>query len=121
MDANFKSGLSFMYRDHVSGLLGYEIPNVTSAEALLELAKKITVPAFEEERGWRTDPPFPGTTEAPEEMRGRWRMICATRFYVDDREMGVIFMTLVSGRPTGLIINAPHSHIPQEYLPLASR
>jgi len=121
MDANFRSGVTNMYRDHVIGILGYEIPKVPSADALIHLAKRITVPAFEAERGWRTDAPFPGVTEEPEEMRSGWRMICATRFYVDNVETAVMYMTLVSGRTCGVVLSLPGTVIPKQYLPLTSR
>ena len=121
MDASFRSGLTNMYRDHVIAILGYEIPKVPSAEALIHLAKRITVPAFEAERGWRTDVPFPGVTEEPEEMRTGWRMICATRFYVGNVETAVIYMTLVSGRTCSVFLSHPGTPIPEQYLPLGSR
>jgi len=121
MDESFRSGVTNMYRDHMTTILGYETPNVPSAEALIHLAKRITVPEFEAERGWRTDPPFPGVTETPEKMRTGWRMICATRFYVNNVETAVFYVTLFSGRTCSIVLNHPGTVIPKEYLPLSSR
>ena len=121
MEDSLKPGVTGLYCDHVMAILGYEVPDVPSGEALVAVAKRITVPPAEAEQGWRTDPPFPGVAEKPAEMRGRWRMICATRLYIDNREAAVMFMTLVSGRRIGINLNPPGTHIPKEYLPLSSR
>jgi hypothetical protein len=95
MEDSLKPGVTGLYRDHVIAILGYEVPNAPSGEALV--------------------------AEKPEEMSGRWRMICATRLYIDNREAAVMFMTLVSGRRIGINLNPPGTHIPEEYLPLSSR
>jgi len=110
-----------MYRDHIVSTLGYKLPDVSSAGELIAMAKTIKVPAWEAQRGWRTDPPFPGLTEAPEEGKGSWRMICASRLFVGDEESAVIFMTLVSGKTATVAINAARWVIPERYLPLSAR
>jgi hypothetical protein len=117
----FRRNVAQVYRDVVIDALGYKIPPVGSAEELLELARKAGADALEAANGWRTEPPFPGAGEKPEEMPRGWRMICASKFFVDDTPMGTIYMTFVSGRPVSVIVNPPDYPIPKEYLPIISR
>jgi hypothetical protein len=108
------------YRDHVIATLGWKIPVVSSADGLRGLAQRCAAPPFEAEIGWRTDPPFPGALEPPEQTPNGWRMICASRVYNrDDVELGVIFMTLYGGRTTSVFVNGPGSLIPETWKPLA--
>jgi hypothetical protein len=106
------------YRDHVLRVLGYPIPVVESGEELITLARKLAAPEFEARLGWRTEPPFPGASEKPEKMETGWRMICACKFFKGDDQMGTLFMTFVSGRPVGVVINVPTTTIPAEYTPI---
>ncbi len=125
MDANYLEALKISimtgYREHVMKAFGYRLPAVTSADELIALARRIRVPDFEAELGWQTDPPFPGACEKPEEMPNGWRMICACRVLAKGTEVGVIFLTLYSGRPAAVYVSAAGTVIPGEYLPLANR
>ena len=120
-DANFRAGITRAYRDHIISQLGWKIPNVTSGAELIALAQKVADPPFEAEHGLRTEPPFPGAAEKPDEMPTGWRMICASRLYSGDQEVGVIYLTFVSGRTPSVVFNAPGTLIPKEYLPVISR
>jgi len=122
MDPNIRDQVMTRYREHVQSILGATVPAVSSGAELIALIKKIPVPDFEAGDGWETKPPFPGCSEAPAEMPGAWRMICACRVYDRDvREIAVLFTTFVSGRKVGVFANGPGHHIPEEYLPVVSR
>jgi hypothetical protein len=111
---------SEQYRDHVIKSLGYKLPHVGSAEGLIELARKADAGELEAANGWRTEPPFPGAGERPEEMPTGWRMICASKLFAGDDAIGTIFMTFVSGRPVGSVV-VNDFPIPREYSPIHSR
>lgn len=109
------------YRDHVTRVLGPILPAVASAAELIALARSIPVPAIEAERGWHTEPPFPGAVENPELMSDGWRMICASRLLSGDEDLGVIFMTLYAGKAAGVFLAGPGTAFPEEYSVLSSR
>lgn len=116
MNDQFRSEAAVMYRDHLIVTLGRQIPNVASVQGLIDVAARTRGPAFEAANGWRTEPPFPGAGEVPEEMpNGRFRMICASRLYVGDVEAGVIFTTFYSGRASAVYVSPAGQRIPAEY------
>src|ERR1700678_3442439 len=94
--AQFRSEAMLVYREHVMSTLGYRLPQVASAAELTEIAHRVAADKLEAMYGWRTEPPFPGAGETPEKMPTGWRMICATRLFVGDKEMAVIYTTFVS-------------------------
>jgi hypothetical protein len=113
----------FLYREYIMQVLGYTIPPARTAEVMLELAKRIKAPAFEAEHGWRTDPPFPGSTPGPELIGGSiWRLVCACRLLnaADNTEIGVLYTTLAGDRQPAVVPNPAGTFIPEEYKPLAS-
>jgi hypothetical protein len=121
-DAEFRKGVTQAYRDRVMGVLGWKIPAVTSAAELIELAKKAETSALEKETGLRTDPPFPGASDAPHEMpNDAWEMNCACRLYLESKELAVIFMTFCSGKMASIVVSPAGTAIPEEYSPIASR
>ena len=109
------------YRAHVGAIFPGLLPDAGSEAGLVELAKKLAAPAIEAEMGWRTEPPFPGSHERAEHMPNGWRMLCACKWYKGDEELGVIFITLYSGKTTSVYITSPGTPIPGEYLPILSR
>jgi hypothetical protein len=110
-----------LYNEHVANALGRPLPNVGSADELRALAQRLRPPAFEAEHGWRTEPPFPGAMEKPEQMSDGWRAIGACRLFEGENELGVIFMTFYGGRPAGAFLGTPGTAIPEEYSVLTSR
>jgi hypothetical protein len=113
---------ALLYRAHVRNVLGETLPTVSSGAELVALIKTIPVPDFEAGNGWESKPPFPGLSEAPEQMPTGWRMICACRLYDrDDKEIAVLFTTFVTGRRAGVFVSGPGTTIPEQYLPIASR
>jgi hypothetical protein len=121
MDPHFRMFASDSYRRHTRSCVGDPVPDVATAAELIALAKRVTKPDFERTNGWRTDPPLPGFLEKPEQMAGGWRMIFATRMYEGAREAGVLFVTLMTGKPVAAFLAEPGTLIPEEYLPAASR
>jgi len=109
------------YSEHVRHVLGPLVPDVASAGELIALAKTIPIPAIEAQYGWHTEPPFPGAVEKPEQMSDGWRMICASRLYKGEEDLGVIFMTLYCGKPVGVFLQGPGNAVPEEYSALSSR
>ena len=120
MDVNERIGVAQVYRDHVIATLGYKIPPVGSAAELIELARKAGADELEAANGWRTEPPFPGAGETPEEMPSGWRMICASKLFVRGEPAGTIFMTFVSGRPVSSVVITDHP-VPPQYSPIVSQ
>jgi hypothetical protein len=112
------NGVMRTYRDHVIRVLGWQLPNVASGEELIALAKKTEASALEAEHGLRTEPPFPGAAEKPDEMPKGWRMICATRLSHEGHDVGVMYTTFVSGRTPSISIVEAATTIPEEYSPL---
>lgn len=119
LSPEYRAGLNERYQDFILRAVGYKLPAAESAADLIAHAKKCANPPFEAELGLRTEPPFPGAMEPPEEMRNGWRAICASRIFKDDLEVGVIFTTFYSGRPVASFINGPTTMIPDFYKPVA--
>jgi hypothetical protein len=109
------------FRNYTHVELGYRIPAADSAEELLALARRLDTREIEAANGWRTEPPFPGLGEKPERMPVGWRMICASKLFAGNEAIGFVFTTLVSGRPTSMVINNPDYAIPKEYSPIHVR
>jgi hypothetical protein len=111
-----RGGISLAYRERVMQVLGYKVPAVASAAALMAVAKRLDAAELEAERGWRTEPPFPGYAEPPQELpNGGWRMTCATNIFVGNDHAGVVFLTLYSGRPVAVVMNRHDSPIPATF------
>ena len=104
--------ISLAYRELVMQTIGYKVPAVDSAEELIAVAKRLDATQLEAEKNWRTDPPFPGYGEKPEQLPNGWRMTCATNIFVDGQHAGVLFITLYSGRAVAVVMNRADSPIP---------
>jgi hypothetical protein len=115
MATDFQFLAARVYREHVIGQLGFHVPATETAAEFIALAKSLTAPSADSTPGWRTDPPFPGALEPPEKMVAGWRMICASRLFVDGVESGVIFLTLLSGKKPSVFVSPPGTVIPKEY------
>jgi hypothetical protein len=96
-------------------MLGFKVPVVRSATDLLEVAKRLDASALEAANGWRTEPPFPGYGETPQELPNGWRMMCASNVFVGNEHLGVIFITLISGKPVAVVMNQRDSPIPSSF------
>lgn len=115
MEAYFRFSAANVYREHVIRQLGARVPAADTAAEFVALASSLTAPNAESTPGWRTDPPFPGVLEPPEKVPNGWRMICASRLFVDGIEAGVIFLTLFSGKPPAVFVAPARTVIPEEY------
>ena len=121
MNDQLRSEAATMYRNRLIQKVGYPCPNVASGEALINIAVRAAYPPFEAALGWRTEPPFPGAGEPPVEMGpGKWRMICASRLYVNDVEAGVLYTTIFSGRPSAVVLSAVGTPIIDTYKKLVT-
>jgi hypothetical protein len=121
-DLLFRAEAMRAYRDHVASTLGLRTPAVTSGAELIDLVKKTATGDVEAKYGWRTEPPYPGLREEPEEMPTGWRMICACRLFDDAGiERGVVFTTFISSKPVAVFVNHAGAVIPDNYKPLALR
>ena len=120
-DPTYRSDVMRAYRGHIMRSIGVNVPDVTSSEDLLAVARKCIHPPIEAEQGWHSDPPFPGAAERPEKMPNGWRMICATRVLDSNNTvLGTLFMTFFTGRRVAVVFNLGDGHIPAEYKPLFS-
>jgi hypothetical protein len=112
---SLRGGIALAYRERVIGVIGYKVPAVDSAAELLAIAKRLNATELEATYGWRTEPPFPGYAETPDELPNGWRMTCATNIFVGDEHAGVIFITLYSGKPVAVVMNRHDSPIPSSF------
>jgi hypothetical protein len=120
-DPLFRAGAATAYRDILIAQLGYKTPVVRTGEDLIKAAAGVDPAAVEAARGWRTEPPFPGSYGPLEEMpeqRPGWKLICACKLFSGDQAAGVIFTTFVSGRPAGIFVNGPDYPLPPNFQPL---
>ncbi|HEV8021526.1 MAG TPA: hypothetical protein VGP41_09710 [Candidatus Lustribacter sp.] len=119
LDQNARAQVGMIYRDHLIASLGYNIKNCSSAEEIITLARNLYSPDYEAGQGWRTDPPFPGAHDEPLSIPPHWRMVTACRLLDrDDQELGVFYVTFVSGKPTAVVLSPAGTEIPNHYVPL---
>jgi len=121
MDPYFRMSAMDSYIWHARSFVGDPVPDAATAAEFVALAKRMPKPDFERANGWRTDPPLPGLLEKPEKIANGWRMICASRIYQGTQEVGVLFLTLMTGKTPAAFVAEPGTFIPEEYLPAASR
>jgi hypothetical protein len=108
-----------IYRDHMIATLGYNIANCSSAEEIIALARNLKSPDYEAGQGWRTVPPFPGAYDTPTSQPPHWRMVTACHLLDrDDQELGVFYVTFVSGKPSAVVLSGAGTEIPKHYVPL---
>ena len=64
------------------------------------------------------EPPYPGVTAGPETVRGGLRLLFACRAFGRDGEpLGVVFTTLIPGRPPLISVAPAGTYVPEEWLP----
>jgi hypothetical protein len=115
---HMRAGIAHAYRERVIDILGFKIPGARNAAELIALAKRLDARELEAERGWRTEPPFPGAGEPPEQTPAGWRMMCASHVFVDGNVAGIIFLTLFSNKPVAVFVNQPDYQIPATFTAL---
>jgi hypothetical protein len=112
--------LSAALSSRVARSIGRRVAIDSDAEDLLALARDLGVQTQQVERVHRLsfDPSYPGVTVGVEVVSGGLRLLLACRVF--DRDgglLGVVFTTLIPGRPP-LVSGAPAgAPIPEEWLP----
>jgi hypothetical protein len=92
----------------------------SGAGELLDLARTLNEVADPIERAYhlRFDPPYPGVTAGPQSIGGTSRLLLACG--VRNRggtPMGVVFTTLIAGRPPQVSVAPPGADIPGDWRP----
>jgi hypothetical protein len=100
---------------------GRRIASASNAADLLALAHDLQqdIAAMEQAHGYRFEPAYPGATAGPEAAMGGWRLVLACTGYKDGVTLGVVFTTLIPGRPPQVSIAPVGTPIPDGWQPLA--
>jgi hypothetical protein len=77
------------------------------------------VASIERAHNYRFEPAYPGATAGPEPVMGSWRLVLACTDYKDGMVLGVVFTTLIPGRPPQVSIAPVGTPIPDGWQPLA--
>jgi hypothetical protein len=101
--------------------LGDSLADGSGPGELLDLADRLKEGAGPVERGYRLsfDPAYPGFTAGPQIVGRTWRLLLACS--VRDRDgspLGVVFTTLIAGRPPQVSVAPPGAAIPGDWRPL---
>ena len=96
--------------------LGDNLTAASSAGELLDLARSLNEGAGAVERTYRLrfEPVYPGVTAGPQSIGGTSRLLLACN--VRDRggtPVGVVFTTLIAGRPPQVSVAPPGAGIPE--------
>lgn len=100
--------------------IGRRVAAGSDAGDLLALARDLGTQTEHVERVHRLsfEPPYPGVTVGPETVRGSLRLLLACRAFGSDGEpLGVVFTTLIPGRPPLVSVAPAGTYIPGEWLP----
>ena len=90
-----------------------------SARELLDLARGLDAGSIERAHHLRFEPSYPGVTAGPQNVGGAFRLLLACR--VRDRggaAIGVVFTTLITGRPPQVSVAPAEAGIPEDWQPL---
>jgi hypothetical protein len=101
--------------------LGDSLAANVSATELLDLANGLreVADAVEAAHRLRFEPAYPGVTAGPQSIGSTRRLLLACR--VRDRDgspLGVVFTTLIAGRPPQVSVAPPGAAIPGDWRPL---
>ena len=106
---------------HATRMLRGRLPAGSDAGNLLDEARRLgegIVPVQGRYR-LRFEPPYPGLTAGPEQVRGGCRIVLACRaFDHEERPLGVVFTTLIPGRLPQVSVAPPQAGIPQGWRPV---
>lgn len=103
-------------------LLGRRLAAGSNAEELLDLARKLNEGATPIERAYhlRFEPPYPGVTAGVQSAGGTYRLLLGCRASdMDGNPLGVIFTTLIPGRPPQVSVAPAGATIPEDWRSLA--
>ncbi len=66
----------------------------------------------------RFEPSYPGLTAGPERVRGGSHIVLACRAFDGQGPLGVVFTTLIPGRPPRVSVAPAETGIPEEWRPV---
>jgi hypothetical protein len=91
------------------------VPACDDAGELLAVARRLGegFASLQKRYRLRFEPPYPGLTAGPERVRGGSRIVLACRAFDDERPLGVVFTTLIPGRPPQVSVAPPETPVPE--------
>ncbi len=102
--------------------LGRSLAAGSSAGELLDLARRLNEGAVSIEHAYRLrfDPSYPGVTAGPQSAGGTNRLLLGCRANdTNGNPIGVVFTTLIPGRPPQVSMAPAGTSIPEDWRPLA--
>ena len=102
-------------------LLGTHVASDSTAANLLALARRLAGEAEANERRHRLrfEPSYPGLTAGPEVVHGGFRLLLACTASNDDgTPLGVLFTTLIPGRPPQVSVAPLEARVPEGWRPV---
>ena len=102
--------------------LGRRLAAGSSAGELLALARRLNEGATSVERAYhlRFEPPYPGVTAGAQSAGGTYRLLLGCRASdTYGNLLGVVFTTLIPGRPPQVSVAPAEAGIPEDWRPLA--
>jgi len=102
--------------------LGRRLAAGTSAGELLDLARRLNEGATSVERAHHLhfEPPYPGVTAGAQSAGGTYRLLLGCRASdTCGNLLGVVFTTLIPGRPPQVSVAPAEAGIPEDWRPLA--
>jgi hypothetical protein len=100
--------------------LGRSLAATRSAGELLNLARRLNEGAASVERGYRLrfEPPYPGVTAGPQSAGRTHRLLLACKASdADGNPIGVVFTSLIPGRPPQISVAPVEAGIPEDWRP----
>lgn len=97
------------------------VPGDAEPAALVELARALTRHAGADQRAHRVRlrPDYPGVSAGVERASGAARLVLAcSASYERGQPLGVVFTTLIAGRPPFVAVAPPDAPIPPDWRPL---
>ena len=104
---------------HAARSVRGRVPAGSGAGALLGLARRLgeEISPIQQRYGLRFEPPYPGLTAGPEQVRGGYRIVLACRAFDQEEPVGVVFTTLIPGRLPQISVAPIEAGVPEEWRP----
>jgi len=105
---------------HAARSVRGRVPAGSDAGGLLALARRLgkEISPIQQRYHLRFEPSYPGLTAGPEQVRGGSRIVLACRaFDQEEKQLGVVFTTLIPGRLPQVSVAPAEADIPEEWRP----
>jgi hypothetical protein len=104
---------------HATRCLHGRVPAGYDAEELLAVARRLGegIAPVRQRYRLRFEPPYPGLTAGPEQVRGGYRIVLACRAFDQEEPLGVVFTTLIPGRLPQVSVAPIEAGVPEEWRP----